>query len=84
MSKEKKYRVVTNGERFRVQKLRRFLCIKWWVCCSKGRLKGAFYRSWDAEHALERHLDGERLWEQQKVQEKEGRKGPWNPIRKEN
>jgi len=30
MSREKKYRVVTNGEKYRVQRLNKFLGIKWW------------------------------------------------------
>ena len=84
MDKRDNYRIITNDERFRIQELKRFLCIKWWMCSSKRILKGAFYRSWDAERALERHLDAERLWEQQKVQEKKGKKGPWRPVGKEN
>jgi len=82
MSKEKKYRIITNGERFRIQKLKSFFGIKWWQHCSFE--KGAFYRVWDAERALEMYLDAKHFLKEQKLREKEGRKGPWKPIEKEN
>jgi len=80
----KKYRIVTNGERFRIQKLRRFLYIKWWGRPSERKLEGAFYRLWDAERSLEEHSEAKRFLKHQKVKDKEGRRGPWKPIEKEN
>ena len=30
MNKRNEYRIVTNGKKYRVQRLNRFFCIRWW------------------------------------------------------
>lgn len=89
MYKEKKYRIVTDGKYFRIQKQRRFLGIKWWKFDENDI---AFIHFSNVKQMMENYKDRERCLKEVLSKQKEARKKIrkktrkklWKPIKKEN
>ena len=89
MSKRRKYRIVTNGEFFRVQKQRRFLGIKWWKYIGDSV---PFINLSGAQQSMKNYENGDRCLEEIRLSQKEARKNarkklrknPWKPVKEEN
>jgi len=89
MSKEKKYRIVTDGKYFRIQSQRSFLGIKWWKFNEGGTL---FIHFSNADQMMINQEKGSLCLRELRSRQKEARKEArkrmqrkiWRPIEKEN
>lgn len=89
MSKKRKYRIVTNGEFFRIQKQKKFLGIKWWKFIKNGM---PFIKFSNAQQSMKNNEKREEFLKEirseQKAARKRARKSSlkkaWKPVEKEN
>jgi len=81
----KKYRVVTDGKRFRFQKRRIFLGIRWWEFDDNGM---SFIQFSNAELMMKNREKAARALKEIRLEQKKTRitakKSVWRPVEEEN
>jgi len=81
----KKYRVVTDGERFRFQKKKNFLGIRWWEFDDGGM---SFKQFSNAELMMKNREKAARTLKEIRLEQKKNRrnikKSIWSPVEEEN